>query len=293
MDVVAAAIEQLKGRIEIDSVRGEGTKIRLSIPLKSGIEHVMVFRSGEQLFALPMQAVSSAKRANGKNAISVSGVFGLETTSNNDTGDVLHVRRANTAGSQNEGSHNLAVRVDELVGPEEVVVRKLPNLLWHHPLFSGITLSGSGKKVLLLNAEQFASHCEQTTDLNVDSSTPSKSSGTDSNQKRVLVVDDSLTARRALSKVMRANDYQVAEAGDGIKMPKMGGLELLLDIQSGGYCDAAKVVVSSRNEQTFREQAAEAGAIDYITKPITEKSIKQMLDNLALLETSKGGTNDE
>ena len=311
MDVVAAAIEQLKGRIEIDSVRGEGTKIRLSIPLKSGIEHVMVFRSGEELFALPMQAVSSAKRANGNNAVSVSDVFGFDTASNSDAGDVLHVRRANTAGNQNTGSNNLAVHVDELIGPEEVVVRKLPNLLWHHPLFSGITLSGSGKKVLLLNAEQFASHCEQASDLDLDSSVPSTTTETDSNQKRVLVVDDSLTARRALSKVMRANGYQVAEAGDGIKaikllrrqsfdlvltdldMPKMGGLELLLDIQSGGYCDAAKVVVSSRNEQTFREQAAEAGANDYITKPITEKAVKQMLDNLALLETSKGDANDE
>ena len=57
MDIVATTIEQLKGRIEVKSIRGQGANFRILIPLKSGIEHVMVFRSGQQLFALPMQAV--------------------------------------------------------------------------------------------------------------------------------------------------------------------------------------------------------------------------------------------
>jgi len=310
MDIVATTIEKLKGRIEVDSVRGEGTQIRILLPLKSGIEHVMVFRAGEQLFALPMQAVSSAKRANGNNAVPVSAVFGLDARVVDGTGDVLHVRRANTAGDTNAGSNNLALHVDELIGPEEVVVRKLPNLLRRHPLFSGVTLSGSGKKVLLLDAEQFAAHCEQSVDSNTDSLILLESSGTTA-QKRALVVDDSLTARRALSKVMQAKGYQVIQAGDGIKaieilrkqkfdlvltdldMPKMGGLELLLDIQSGNYSSAFKAVVSSRNEQTFQEQATEAGADDYITKPITEKSIEQMLDKLALSHTLRRNTSDE
>ena len=311
MDIVATTIEQLKGRIEVDSVRGQGTHIRIMIPLKSGIEHVMVFRAGEQLYALPMQAVSSAKRANGNNAVSVSAVFGLDARDTIGTGDVLHVRRATMAGDTNAGSNNLALQVDELIGPEEVVVRKLPNLLRSHPLFSGVTLSGSGKKVLLLNAEQFAAHCEQSADQTTDNSSSLDLNRTNTDQKRVLVVDDSLTARRALSKVMQAKGYQVIEAGDGIKaiellsrqtfdliltdldMPKMGGLELLLNIQSGSYSTATKVVVSSRNEQTFREQAAEAGADDYITKPITEKSVEQMLDKLSVSVTNKESTNDE
>ncbi len=311
MDIVASTIERLKGRIEVDSTRGEGTNIRILIPLKSGIEHVMVFRAGQQLFGLPMQAVSSAKRASGNNAVSVSGVFGIETRDSVGAGDVIHVRRTNLTGNNNPDAKNLAVHVDELIGPEEVVVRKLPNLLRRHPVFSGVTLSGSGRKVLLLNAEQFAVHCERSVDFSQDPSVSSESNEVDLNQRRVLVVDDSLTARRALSKVMQTLGYQVVEAGDGIKaiellrkqsfdlvltdldMPKMGGLELLLDMQSGSYCDAAKVVVSSRDEQMFREQAAEAGANDYITKPITNKNVQRMLENLGLLEISKGSTHDE
>ena len=301
MDIVATTIDQLKGRIEVDSERGLGTTVRIMIPLKSGIEHVMVFRSGEQLFALPMQAVSSAKRSETANGLSVAKLFGEENLSCSESGEVLNIRRSNIHRSANNS--NLAIRVDELVGPEEVVVRKLPNLLRQHPLFNGITLSGSGKKVLLLDAEQFAAHCENA---EADQTERAKPIDSDSDQKRVLVVDDSLTARRALSKVLKTFGFHVTEAGDGAKavailrkqefdlvmtdldMPRMGGMELLADIQSGGYCEAPKVVVSSRNENTFREQASEVGADEYITKPISKSSIEQLLIELELLETVKG-----
>ena len=43
MDIVATTIQQLRGRIEIDSVAGQGTTIRLLVPLRTGIEHIMVF----------------------------------------------------------------------------------------------------------------------------------------------------------------------------------------------------------------------------------------------------------
>lgn len=43
MDIVAKTIEKLHGRVEVDSVAGQGTTIRLTIPLRTGIEHVMVF----------------------------------------------------------------------------------------------------------------------------------------------------------------------------------------------------------------------------------------------------------
>lgn len=303
MDIVATTIGQLKGRIEVDSERKLGTTIRILIPLKSGIEHVMVFRSGQQLFALPMQAVSSAKRETTKNGIAIAQLFGTENQPAGDSGEILQIRRSSL--QPNSANKTLDLVVDELLGPEEVVVRKLPNLLRQHPFFDGITLSGSGKKVLLLDAERFADHCET---MQAEECDRVEASESDSDQKVALVVDDSLTARRALSKVLRKFGFHVTEAGDGEKavellrkqtfdlvltdldMPRMGGLELLSDIQSGNYCDAPKVVVSSRNEQAFKEQALEAGADEYITKPISNASIEQLLVNLELADSVKGKT---
>ncbi len=139
--------------------------MRLLIPLRTGIEHVMVFRNDGQLFALPMQSVTAAKSSNANienlAKLSLSSAFSLSKNSKSGSEDVLILKRANDRSDATSpaGGH-LALAVDELLGPEEVVVRGLPNLLKNHPLFGGVTLSGTGETVLLLNSEQVVDFCQ-------------------------------------------------------------------------------------------------------------------------------------
>lgn len=306
MDIVAKTIEQLHGRIEIDSVDRQGTTIRLLIPLRTGIEHVMVFRLDGQLFAIPMQSVTAAKSnaQSEKNMarLTLSSAFSSNRKNKSRSTDVLYLKRNHSLANRNShfgASKKLALAVDELVGPEEVVVRGLPNLLKNHPLFCGVTLSGSGEKVLLLDSERVLDFCDQndlsqTQDLNGEETDRSE------NKLHALVVDDSLTARKVLCKILHKKGFATVEAGDGIDaierlhkekfdlvftdldMPRFGGLELLADIQSGRYCDAPVVVVSGRGEEAFRIKAMEVGAVDFLTKPVSEIAITQLLDNLQL-----------
>ncbi len=67
-----------------------------------------------------------------------------------------------------------------------------------------------------------------------------------------------------------------------LDMPRLGGMELMSDIQSRKYSEAPIVVVSSRNDETFCAKAMDLGAVDYITKPVTEKSILKVLEDLQL-----------
>ena len=83
MDIVAQTVAQLHGQIEVESVAQHGTTIRLLIPLRSGIEHVMVFRVQQQLFALPLQSVTAAKSANA----SIGQVVHLPLTYPRNSGD--------------------------------------------------------------------------------------------------------------------------------------------------------------------------------------------------------------
>ncbi|MEL7497474.1 MAG: response regulator [Planctomycetota bacterium] len=306
MDVVATTIEQLHGRIEIDSTPGKGTTMRLLVPLRTGIEHVMVFQSGGQLFALPMQAVSAAKSAKvaskeNLETVSLATALSVANTGETASGEVL-ILRDSSRGSGESDRQQLAIAIDQLIGPEEVVVRSLPNLLRNHPLMNGVTLSGSGKKVLLLDADRLVDFCvDHKDDLGV--SKTEEPTQENQNQPRVLVIDDSLTARKVLGKFLRQHGLVVVEAGDGIEaieklhretfdlvmtdldMPRMGGLELLSDIEGGSYCDAPRVIVSSRNEEKFRDQATEAGACEFLTKPVNQNTVSQLLDQLQLLPT--------
>ncbi|MEM7782528.1 MAG: response regulator [Planctomycetota bacterium] len=311
MDIVATTMDQLRGRIEVESVSGQGTTMRFLIPLRTGIEHVMLFRAGGQIFALPMQSVTAAKSSQSNVHFDLKSVLGInvnQASSQSESAkksDVIKIRSHQAGQNQQSG---LTLGVDELLGPEEVVVRGLPNILKNHPLFSGVTLCGSGEKVLLLDSEALVAYCDQCDDsLQSEDKSAADSEGRHPHRKSALIVDDSLTARKVLAKILRTQGFSVVESGDGIEaieklhksrfdlvltdldMPRMGGLELLSDIQTGQYCDAITVVVSSRNEMVFRDKAIEVGAHEFINKPASEKSIIELLEKLQLLPESVEG----
>ena len=300
MDVLASTLEQMHGRIEVESESGQGTTIRLLIPRRTGIEHVMVFRCQEQLYALPMQSIVAAKKTrDGFENVMRLGFSPSDVK--NEAKNVLVLKRSRTTNESTQSQ--FAVAVDELLGPEEVVVRGLPLMLRNHPLFCGMTLSGSGEKVLLLESDNFADYClpesgQGQGDVAAD---------LDSNGLRALVVDDSITARKHASKLLKANGFATVEAGDGLEaiellhrskfdlvvtdldMPRLGGLELLADIKNGKYCNAPVLVVSSRGDESFVQQAISSGAAGYINKPVSKMRFQKQLEQLGLiLATSKG-----
>jgi chemosensory pili system protein ChpA (sensor histidine kinase/response regulator) len=294
MDVVATTLEQLRGRIEVESATGKGTTIRLLIPLRTGIEHVMVFRCADQLYALPMQSIVAAKKSRAGFTNLSRFMFSGNKSNDRSGGHVLVMKRSGLSADSPDSQ--IALAVDELLGPEEVVVRGLPTMIRMHPLFCGITLSGSGEKVMLLESESVADYCQPESEIEQLASYSSQSSGL-----RALVVDDSITARKFVSKLLKENGLTVVEAGDGIDaieilhrsnfdlvitdldMPRLGGLELLADIQSGQYCNAPVIVVSSRDDENFRRQAMEFGAREYITKPVSKQRFQQQLEQLGLI----------
>ena len=302
MEVVATAIEKMHGRIEINSDSGKGTTMRFTIPLRSGIEHVLVFRTAGQLFALPMQTVESTRQgateANRSRGHSLAEVLSMRPTEQ-QTLDTIVMRDSNRAhGESADPNNRCQFLVDDIVGPEEVVVRSLPAFLDQHPLFCGITLSGTSETVLLIDAERLQEFAETHFDGSNDVNRETIESQADARAQRVLVVDDSLSARKHLVRKISSAGFVTIEAGDGLAaleilrkqnidfiftdldMPQMGGLELLADLQRGPHSDIPVVVVSGRVEQEFRDQAAEAGATDFLVKPATDEQLNGVFEKL-------------
>lgn len=310
MDIVSTSIKRLHGRLDVESVFGQGTTMRISIPLRSGIEHAMVFRIGNQLFALPMHSVSAAQNAknNPRNTLinSLSEILntGSQNGENSKNESLLLLRNVDIATSNTrnrEPSERLGVLVDEIVGPEEVVVRSLPPLLSNHPLFCGVALSGGGESVLFLDGERLAEVCRNQEHKNNPIEPIEDKDKEDNDARRVLVVDDSLSVRKSMVKSLHKLGFVTVEAGDGLQalekmrihkfalvmtdldMPRLGGLEVLRDMETGHYGNAPVIVVSSRHEDEFRSRAIDAGAVDYLSKPVNEKSLVEALSSLDLL----------
>jgi chemotaxis protein histidine kinase CheA/CheY-like chemotaxis protein len=312
MDIVATAMDRLHGRIEIESSPARGTTIRLSLPLRSGIEHAMVFRCAGQLFAIPMHSVSAAQDSpiHGDPTASANGASSSVAPIAFARMAELSERMACAEGrvllldvdSGNRGpTARLKLIVDEIVGGEEVVVRALPRALKQHPFAVGVTLSGGGEMVLTIDPIRLWEHCRgMVSEISAGDPPAPLAATLRESAKRILVVDDSLSARRNLVKRLSHRGLAISEACDGLEaldclragsyqlvitdidMPRLGGLELLNEIRQRRLNDMPVVVVSSRTEADVRQRATRYGAQAFLHKPVSDEALAGLLQQFNL-----------
>lgn len=113
--------------------------------------------------------------------------------------------------------------------------------------------------------------------------------------KRILVVDDELSMREFMEILLTGEGYDADTAGSGIdalnminerdyhlvitdiKMPKMGGLELLKRIK-GGAPETEVLMMTAFASTESAVEAMKCGAYDYITKPFKIDEIKLIVE---------------
>ncbi len=305
MDVVAATMQRMRGWFEIGSEPGQGTRIRLSIPLPSVIQHAMVFRCAGQLFALPMESVQSAGSiASDVPNAHFARLLGLDPVAPNCALSQAVVVADDRLGPTAVKISPLALFVDEIIGPEELVVRPLPTLLKQHPYCVGATLSGMGHTILLLDARRLLKSRSASIQMphTVEPAAMASQPQACAKRLRVLVVDDSLSARKRVVRCLRRYPIDIVEASDGkealevlkkqtfaavfsdMEMPNVDGMELLANLSDSCHTDRPPVViVSSRAEKEFTQRARQLGAANYLIKPLIDEELDAALLQLAPL----------
>ena len=160
MDVVKKNIEKLNGTLDIDTIPGKGTLMRLKIPLTVAIIHALMVRVGDDMFTIPLANVDETVRISKDDTSFVEGVevihlrsvalpiFRLATlfgvTSDQDL-DKSFVVIVNTDGQR------IGFVVDEMLGQEEVVIKPLEDYVQDRSGFSGATIVGDGRISLILD----------------------------------------------------------------------------------------------------------------------------------------------
>lgn len=120
---------------------------------------------------------------------------------------------------------------------------------------------------------------------------------------KALIIDDSRTMRRLLSSYISEFTGEIVEAEDGIDglerlkqhspvditlvdwdMPRMSGLEFVKSVRSNPvYSEMKILMVTSHNTIEDVGQALEAGATDFLMKPMTEEMVADKLRVLGVI----------
>ena len=162
MDVVKTRIAQLNGSVEIDSAYGQGSVIRVKLPLTLAILPTLMVVLGEQPFALPLSSVVEIFNLDLKRTNVVDGQLTIMVREralplfylhkwlvNGGTGavdsEVGHVVVVNVGGK------HVGLVVDYLIGQEEVVIKPLGSMLQGLDGMAGATITGDGKIALILD----------------------------------------------------------------------------------------------------------------------------------------------
>ncbi len=165
MDVVRSNVEALGGRVEIQSVPGEGTTFTMALPLTLAILDGMIVRFADQRFVLPLQNVIEAVRPEPgqvqpmtptTEVIELRGaylpvkrlseMFGLAANDRRSAEDSLVIIVESEAG-------NVGLMVDTIDDRREVVIKSLDENL--HPIrgIGGATILGDGSIALILDVD--------------------------------------------------------------------------------------------------------------------------------------------
>jgi two-component system chemotaxis sensor kinase CheA len=162
MDVVRRNINDLGGHVQILSVPGRGSTIRIRLPLTLAILEGQMLRVGKEIYVAPLVSIIETVQSKREDLSCVAGraelfkhrsdylpvirlydLFGIEPDSRDITDGLLVVLEA-------EG-RRVAMLVDELLAQQQVVIKSLETNFKQVPGLAGATIHGDGTVALILD----------------------------------------------------------------------------------------------------------------------------------------------
>ncbi len=173
MDVVKRNVENLRGKLEISSEKGAGSRFVMRLPLTLAIIDGMLLHVGGERYILPTTTIREAIRPRPemistiKNRgemvmirrklipiIRLHGLFGVKDANTDLDGCLLVIIEVD--------GKLCALLIDEIIGQHQVVIKSLGSALGKVPGISGGAILGDGKVGLILDAPSLVSFAQKS-----------------------------------------------------------------------------------------------------------------------------------
>ncbi|MEI8301776.1 MAG: response regulator [Burkholderiales bacterium] len=312
LDVVQRAVAGLRGRLSLASEPGQGLTVSLSLPVSMAGLPVLVARTATHVLALSVRQIEHIlpgaqprPGADGQPVIDtpqgpvparrLDTLLGLPTGWLSRADPALAAR----ADAPPPAEAVLVVRGHDgeavaLIGPalaqtRRVVLRPLPSWLPRLPGVEGACVLGDGSAAAVIDLPQLlaAGGMRAPRDAALPATLPEAPRA-----PLCLVVDDSVSVRRATEAFVQDLGLRALGAGDGLEalararaevpalaivdleMPRMNGLEMVRALRADAQLRGVPVImITSRASEKHRRLALEVGVDAFLTKPYTEDEL--------------------
>jgi chemosensory pili system protein ChpA (sensor histidine kinase/response regulator) len=183
------------------------------------------------------------------------------------------------------------VVIDRMHSQREIVIKNLGSHLRQVKGVAGATVMGDGSVVPILDLEDLLSAAPVLR----------QPAGTQREKDRrkaldIMVVDDSVSVRMVVSRLMQRQGWRVQTANDGVdaieklrhqkpdlilldvEMPRMNGYEFMRAFHSQQNLQGIPVVMlTSRSAKKHRDKARSLGVNGYVVKPYEDEALIDMI----------------
>jgi chemosensory pili system protein ChpA (sensor histidine kinase/response regulator) len=310
LDVVKRNIQGLRGSIQIHNHPGQGVEFEIHIPFSLSVNRaVMVAVAGKE-FAIPLQDILEVKHfstgeittENDSDKLSLK--FGKNFVALTNLAYHLQLEKrmdSLSVGTEGilailfmKGEEQCAVAIDSVIEQREIIIKNLGSHLTHVRGISGVTLTGSGGLIPIINLQELVE--ERFVDVIIDEPLLQM----DLNEPlKVLIVDDSISVRHSVARLVESQSWKQLQAIDGldalaklenfspdviildIEMPRMNGYEFKSSLNNQPmYKDIPIVMLTSRASEKHQQKARELGIEHYLTKPYQDDAFVRLLENI-------------
>ncbi len=311
LDVVRTNVSRLNGEIHVETEPGRLTRFVLKLPLTVAIADALMVRCGPETLAFPLTAVSVMRPVAPSE---IMGSDGREWVRLDDQAvdlvrldRVLGLRAVQPATRLpvvvlRGGGKPFGVIVDELLGKEEIVIKNLGALLEGVGPYSGATISGEGRVIMLLDPTRLREAAAKAPSAMspVPSREEERAADNGEERPRILLVDDSVSIRKFVGLMLEKAGFDVFTAVDGqdaiqqlsertvdavitdLEMPRMNGYALIEDLRRRAATREIPVIVlTTRAGAKHVSLARRLGVRHYVAKPVEEQSFIQLVRSVA------------
>ncbi len=284
MDVVKTNIERIGGTIDIQSEAGQGTTLRIKIPLTLAIVPALIVKTDGDQYAIPQVSLLELVRLDSERARSQI-EFIHETPVYRLRGNLLplvyldeqlELKQKRHPEDQPESVNIVVLQaedqpfglvVDTITDTQEIVVKPLGCHLKNVATYAGTTIMGDGTVALILDVFGLANKCSVLSEHRSRALThdANESIEQNSNRQEMLIVDPGDQSRAAiqLTSVARLEEFdstQVERSGNSDVVQYRGKIMPLIYLN--GYSPASQCEGSTRlNTVVFASDENRVGVV--------------------------------